>query len=295
MIHQPNWKEIEKKIAESSGTVVDVSVRESAIGGSINQSFMLKGPDKGYFVKLNQAHREDMFSAEYEALNEIQSTQTVRVPRPYCFGVVDNDAFIAMELLSIGGNDRAGASRLGQELASMHRVTQSQFGWHRNNTIGSTLQENSWMEDWGQFWLHRRLLIQLALAAENGFGGSLQRRGDKLAEKTTQFFDHNPDASLLHGDLWSGNFSILKQGGPAIYDPALYYGDRETDIAMSELFGGFSADFYRVYHEVYPLNSGYSTRKILYNLYHILNHLNLFGSSYLHQAEDMIERLLSEV
>jgi fructosamine-3-kinase len=177
----------------------------------------------------------------------------------------------------------------------MHRKAWGQFGWHRDNTIGSTPQTNTPARNWVDFWRRNRLGFQLALAHRNGYGGRLQDRGRRLLERFPTLLDHAPQSSLLHGDLWGGNMSFDRGGNPVIYDPAVYYGDRETDLAMTELFGGFGGDFYAAYEEAWPLAPGYPTRKLLYNLYHILNHLNLFGSGYLGQAQGMIERLLAEL
>ena len=182
---------------------------------------------------------------------------------------------------------------LGRRLARLHRVTGSRFGWDRDNTIGATPQVNTPGSDWIAFWREHRLGFQLGLAARNGHGGRLQQRGGQLMEKLPEFFrDCTPAPSLLHGDLWGGNAGFDASGDPVIYDPAVYYGDRETDIAMTELFGGFSADFYSGYNAEFPLDAGYAHRKDLYNLYHVLNHLNLFGGGYGAQAERMIDRLL---
>jgi fructosamine-3-kinase len=165
-----------------------------------------------------------------------------------------------------------------------------------DNTIGSTPQKNTPRQDWVAFWREQRLGYQLQLAARQGHGGALQRQGEQLLEYLPDFFtDHRPQASLLHGDLWSGNYSIDSQGQPVIFDPAVYFGDREADLAMTELFGGFGAEFYAAYNSSWPLEPGYAVRKTLYNLYHILNHLNLFGGGYLSQAQRMIQHLLAEV
>jgi protein-ribulosamine 3-kinase len=177
----------------------------------------------------------------------------------------------------------------------MHRATSGRFGWHRDNTIGATPQLNAWESDWIVFWQTYRLGYQLDLAARSGHGGQLQRRGGLLLERLPALFDHAPVPSLLHGDLWGGNFSGDAEGNPVIFDPACYYGDREADLAMTELFGGFSGRFYSAYRAAWPLDPGYDTRKTLYNLYHILNHLNLFGGGYGSQAERMIDRLLAEL
>ncbi|MFQ5486860.1 MAG: fructosamine kinase family protein, partial [Gammaproteobacteria bacterium] len=151
-------------------------------------------------------------------------------------------------------------------------------------------------EDWPRFWQQRRLGYQLQLAARNGYDDGLRQRGERLLEAVPLFFNgRQPPPALLHGDLWSGNYAVTRSGEPVIFDPAVYYGDREADLAMTELFGGFPAAFYDAYNEAWPLAPAYRVRKTLYNLYHILNHLNLFGAAYLSQAQAMMEQLLSEV
>ena len=178
----------------------------------------------------------------------------------------------------------------------MHRVTSDQFGWYRDNTIGSTEQKNRHEADWVIFWGEYRLRFQLDLAVARGAGSRSMDRGYRLIECLADFMGgHEPEPSLLHGDLWSGNYAFTRAGEPTIFDPAVYYGDREAELAMTELFGGFSRDFYAAYRQAWPLDAGYSTRKKLYNLYHVLNHFNLFGGGYLSQAQGMIDALLSEI
>jgi fructosamine-3-kinase len=184
--------------------------------------------------------------------------------------------------------------RLGRNLARMHRVTGSRFGWHRDNTIGATPQVNTASEDWIAFWREQRLGFQLNLAAAKGHGGRLIANGMRLMERLPAFFPGGrPQPSLLHGDLWSGNAARTAEGEPVIFDPAVYYGDREADLAMTELFGGFPRPFYEAYAAEYPLDPGYAARKPLYNLYHVLNHLNLFGGGYGAQALRLMEQLLA--
>ena len=177
----------------------------------------------------------------------------------------------------------------------MHRTTRAEFGWVRDNTIGATPQPNTPDPDWVRFWARQRLGFQLALAARNGHGGALQRLGETLLGRLPDLLDHAPAPSLLHGDLWGGNLGYMRDGEPVIYDPAVYYGDREADLAMTELFGGFGGDFYAAYREAWPLDPGYASRRDLYNLYHVLNHLNLFGGGYLGQALNLLGRLLAQV
>jgi fructosamine-3-kinase len=184
----------------------------------------------------------------------------------------------------------------GEQLAAMHRHTAAQHGWLRSNTIGASPQRNTQTHDWVQFWQQERLGFQLERARRNGYPPRSYEQGLRLKEGLGALFaDYQPPASLLHGDLWGGNLAYLRDGSPVIFDPAVYYGDRETDLAMTELFGGFGADFYAAYNAAWALDSGYVVRKMLYNLYHILNHFNLFGSGYGEQAARMTERLLAEI
>jgi protein-ribulosamine 3-kinase len=270
--------------------------RRSAVGGGcINTTEMLEGSGQRYFVKLNDAERLDMFAAESAGLTEIANSKSVRVPQPVCAGTHAGRAYLVLEYLDIGHGTSGSDELLGRQLAMMHRTTCPRFGWRRSNTIGSTLQVNTPEDDWIAFYREHRLRFQLELAAKNGYGENLLRRGERLLEKLAVFFiSHQPRPSLLHGDLWGGNHAALRDDTPVIFDPAVYYGDRETDLAMTELFGGFGSDFYAAYREAWPLDPGYRVRRDLYNLYHVLNHLNLFGGGYRGQAEQLIDRLLSE-
>jgi fructosamine-3-kinase len=251
--------------------------------------------DQAYFVKLNTASLLDMFEAESLGLKAMAETETIRVPRPVCSGVADGQSYLVMEYLEMGHASRDASAMAGRQLAQMHRSDWHSFGWQRDNTIGSTPQPNDPASSWVEFWRHHRLGFQLDLAARNGYGGALQRGGERLLHGFHVLIDQDPQPSLLHGDLWGGNIGYDREGKPVIFDPAVYYGDREADLAMTELFGGFGNDFYHAYRESWPLAPGYSTRKVLYNLYHILNHLNLFGGGYLGQASSMIDRLLAEI
>jgi fructosamine-3-kinase len=183
---------------------------------------------------------------------------------------------------------------LGEALAWLHRARGPHCGLERDNFIGATPQPNGTAPDWVTFLRERRLGYQLDLAAANGYGGRLQERGRRLNEVIDVFFStHHPAMSLLHGDLWSGNRGVLADGTPVVFDPAVYHGDREADIAMTRLFGSFGPRFYAAYTATWPLDLAAGTRRDLYNLYHVLNHLNLFGGAYRAQAEAMIDRLLA--
>jgi fructosamine-3-kinase len=290
-----DWGAISAHIAAVSGRPFRPAPPRTMGGGCINQSVTLSDGERSYFVKLNDSHRLEMFEAEAAGLDEIAASASIRVPLPLCTGTAGNEAYFAMEYLKLGGHSRKGTEEAGRQLAGMHRTTRDSFGWKRDNTIGSTPQLNELESDWIVFWRERRLAFQLDLAERNGHGGRLQERGRLLMEKFGALIDHSPVSSLLHGDLWGGNMGYGEDERPVIYDPAVYFGDREADLAMTELFGGFGSAFYDAYREAWPLDPGYEVRRDLYNLYHIINHLNLFGSGYLGQAQGMIERLLAEI
>lgn len=236
-----------------------------------------------------------MFETEFDALTELAEQNTVRVPKPLWQGSIDDRAYLVMEYLPLRPLDDTAAETLGRQLAALHQRIQPYHGWHRDNTIGSTSQPNASDHDWSRFWRDQRIGHQLRLAADNGHHGALQRLGMQLLDSISALLrDHHPQPALLHGDLWVGNAAMFTEGQPVVFDPASYYGDREADIAMTELFGGFGQRFHAAYREVYPLDAGYSVRRSLYNLYHVLNHLNLFGGAYLRQAQHIMERLLAE-
>jgi len=288
------WSAIADAIASATGMPFKLEYRAEIGGGCINSAYHIEGRGLAYFVKVNGPHQANMFAAESAALQEIANTGTVRAPRPICHGTNHDASWLVLEYITLV--PRGDFSALGQQLAAMHRVTAGRFGWWRDNTIGATPQINTPTADWGAFWGEHRLGFQLRLAATNGYRGGLQREGEKLLAKLPELLaNHRPQPSLLHGDLWSGNVAFDQAGQPVVFDPATYYGDREADLAMTELFGGFSEDFYAAYREAFALDAGYAVRKDLYNLYHVLNHLNLFGGGYLAQAERLIARLLAEI
>lgn len=265
-------------------------------GGCINEAQRLDTDAGAFFVKTNEAALLPMFEAEAEGLRELAAAEAIRVPEPFVTGTAAGWAFLVMEYLPTGAGGGEAAARMGRALAAMHRHTAARFGWHRDNTIGSTPQPNAWHHDWVAFWRERRLGHQLDLAARHGAPRGLIDKGRRLQERLDAFFgDYTPVPSVLHGDLWSGNAAFTAEGEPVIFDPAVYYGDREADLAMTELFGGFPDRFYAAYREAWPLDPGYGVRRTLYNLYHILNHFNLFGGGYASQAQRMTEQLLAEL
>ncbi|MDD5296738.1 MAG: fructosamine kinase family protein [Rhodocyclaceae bacterium] len=267
----------------------------TASGGCISEVFSARAGSERVFVKSGPADRLAMFEAEADGLAALAEAGTHRIPAVLALGATEGGAFLVLEWLELRPiSDRAEAIAAGQALAHLHRHTGKHFGWQRDNFIGATAQGNEPSESWAQFFARRRLKPQVDLARRNGHPKELIADGERLVELVPALLlEHRPEPSLVHGDLWSGN-AAMAQGRPALFDPAVHYGDREVDLAMSELFGGFPESFYAAYREAWPLPPGFEARKTLYNLYHILNHLNLFGASYLGQARRMISRLLAD-
>ncbi len=287
------WQAIARDIEAATGRPFRITQTRGVGGGCINETQTISDGERRFFVKLNAADQYHMFAAEAEGLQELAKPEALRIPGVIASGVAGGRAYLVLEQLDLGGS--GSAADLGERLAAQHRYVANNFGWQRDNTIGSTPQYNDWNPDWLDFFHRQRLAFQLDLAGRNGFAGVLTRRGERLLEALPALLDHRPEASLLHGDLWSGNYAFTRDGEAVIFDPAVYYGDREADLAMTELFGGFSREFYAAYNATWPLDEGYAVRKTLYNLYHILNHANLFGASYAQQAANMMDRLLAEV
>jgi fructosamine-3-kinase len=282
------------KIGRALGRPIRVDAAREAGGGCIHRALVLEGGGERWFVKLNAADALPMFEAESDGLAALRGTDAFRVPRPLCSGVIGGQAYLVLECLDLRPvAERPDAVAFGRALAALHRTTGAHYGWHRDNFIGAAPQINTESDSWPRFFAASRLLPQLERAAPHG--PALRKKGESLAERLPAFFlDCRPQPSLLHGDLWHGNAAMCGNA-PAVFDPAVYYGDRETDLAMTELFGGFPETFYAAYREAWPPAEGYESRKTLYNLYHVLNHLNLFGAGYLRQAERMIDRLLAEL
>lgn len=255
---------------------------------------VLEGGGARLFAKLNDRRFADAFAAEADGLGALSSAG-IRAPGVIAQGVADDATFLVLEYLALGPGNDAAYRTMGRQLAALHAHHGIRFGWRRDNYIGTTAQRNRESGSWVAFWQRERLAPQLALAAANGLRGTLQRLGEALIAAVPRILaDHAPGPALVHGDLWGGNAAFLADGTPVVFDPAVYHGDREVDLAMTELFGGFPAAFYSAYREAAPLAEGYPLRRTLYNLYHVLNHANLFGGSYAAQAERMMERLLAE-
>jgi fructosamine-3-kinase len=284
-------------ITDASGQRFVATAAHAATGGSIHQSYVFDSESHRYFVKTNAAVTLPQFEAEAAGLMHLSATGCVRVPAVICRGATADTAFLALEYLTLQPATANGQIKLAHAIAALHGADlgEKSHGLAQDNFIGTAVQPNTRCEDWATFFREQRLRFQLNLAAENGHGRAL-KQGVRLLENLDGLFrNYRPRPSLLHGDLWSGNAGELDGGEPVIFDPAVYFGDRESDLAMTELFGGFAPAFYSAYDAVWPRDPGYKVRRTLYQLYHVLNHLNLFGAGYLAQAQSMLAELNTEL
>lgn len=295
MISKPSLLEsIESGLGASLGKTVDLQWVRDLSGGDINQAALIESGNTKWFVKYRNDAPRGMFEAEALALAEMSAAHCIRVPAAIGWGENNNTAWLVLEYLELTSSGPG--SLLGEQLAALHNVTNDSFGWSHNNYIGITPQLNQHSDNWVEFWRDCRLKPQFNMAKAAGYRSRLIDRGERLLASLDQLMqDHEPAASLLHGDLWAGNKAYTPAGQPVIFDPASYYGDRETDIAMTELFGGFDAEFYAAYQAHSPLPASYPLRRDLYKLYHVLNHLNLFGAAYLSRSENIIDGLLAHI
>ncbi len=267
-------------------------MRGSVGGGCINSAARgVAGDGRPFFVKTNQAAPPGMFSAEAAGLRALSAADGgCRVPA--VLGVSDELGVLVLEWIESGSGGLGYAEALGRGLAAQHRVTREVCGFDAgDNYIGSTRQPNSDEVDWVVFFRDQRLGFQQELLRERGrMSRGLDRALDRVRERMRELLELPERPALLHGDLWGGNAMPGPSGEPVIYDPAAYFGCREADLAMTQLFGGFGPRFFGAYAEAFPLLDGYAERRDVYNLYHILNHANLFGGGYAAQAEAMARR-----
>jgi fructosamine-3-kinase len=272
-LEQNNWGEV-----QSSSPVA---------GGCINQGRRISTTrGRSCFLKLNQDAPAEMFEREAEGLSALALDGAPRVPEVFLVG----RQFLLLEDLSPAALRPDYWEAFGRQLACLHNQGNDRFGFKHDNYLGSTPQPNPWTEDGYQFFIEHRLQFQAGLASEHGLlKAPVRQRLDRLCSRLHQLVPPQP-ASLLHGDLWSGNAIAGPEGEPAIIDPAAHYGWAEAELGMTQLFGGFPADFYQAYQEVHPLEPGWRDRLPIYNLYHLLNHLNLFGRSYLSQVQSILSR-----
>jgi protein-ribulosamine 3-kinase len=285
---------LESTLNSSQPGPLSIDRYQSCAGGCINNSGIIECGDLQFFVKFNHNALPGFFEAEAHGLQVLADTLSIRVPEVLgcSTGNEKHPAFLLLEALQGGPETKESAELYGQDLAKLHRNSQSEFGFDQDNFIGSTPQLNSLTKSWTEFFIEQRLRPQLKWIRDKGqVSKAFQQSFDKLLHRLDKLFQPAREApSLIHGDLWSGNSMTVGNGRTAIYDPAVYYGHREADIAMTELFGRLPQRFYEAYNESFPLSDGYEDRRDLYNLYHMLNHWNLFGSSYHHSCSQILTR-----
>lgn len=258
-----------------------ITNQQTVGGGCMAQSSIIR-TNTGRFFFLKQGFSNGLFTKEANGLHELNKAKAVRIPEVILF---DQD-FLLLECITEGSKTAAFYIKFGKALAQLHKYTSTQFGFYEDNFIGSTPQINTYNSNWLDFYYTHRLLCQFKLAEANGYSDtSFQRAFLGLEKQLHQIIGSSEEKPCLcHGDLWAGNYMVDKNGDPVLIDPAVYYGHREADLAMTKLFGGFSSDFYEAYQKEFPLTEGYLYRENIYLLYHVLNHLNLFGESYKRQA-----------
>jgi fructosamine-3-kinase len=280
---------LESLLAEQAPGAMSWQALGEGVGGA---RWRLRLADADWFLKTGD---DAILAAEADGLKALAACGALRVPRVHAVGCVEREGYLLMEWLPLVRPSSGAAARLGEALARQHLMRRQRFGWPRSNFIGATPQFNREGEDWLGFFREQRLGFQLRLAAEDGHRRLQDSAATLVAGLPKLFAGYTPHPALLHGDLWSGNWGVLADGGPVVFDPAVHCGDRESDIAMTELFGGFPAEFYDAYRMHAPLDAGYAVRRDLYQLYHVLNHLNLLGEGYLGQAERLIAKLKAEL
>ncbi len=283
---------LESLLSDHMGSNVAIKDSQAVYGGDINETFLLQTNSGPLFLKLNRNASKDMFVKEFNGLMALSNTAAIHVPKPILDGEIGNTIFLVMEYVKKGKPGNNFWQDFARGLATLHRNTQDEFGFFEDNYMGSVTQSNKQYASWHEFYASERIMpLMLKAHNQNNCSKDDIAKAEKLCAGFTEIFPEEPPA-LLHGDLWSGNFIANENGKPVIYDPAVYYGNREMDIAMTKLFGGFDKTFYNYYNEIYPLQKGWEKRIALCHLYPLLIHLVLFGGHYYFSAMNIINDYL---
>lgn len=290
------WHFISEHISETIGELFVCEHVHMAQGGDSHTCYVMRDHKHRYFVKTRQYDDTQQLNHEAEGLVELEKTNTVHTPKVICHGMTKGEhpvmEYLVLHYIHFVEGSTSDYFKLGEQLAALHNVNAyTSYGWSHDNYIGRSIQSNGRSADWSSFFAEYRIGSMLERLAENGVIVTDIDQFVHIVQHALHL--HQPHPSLLHGDLWHGNIGFSKKS-PMVFDPAVYVGDRETDIAMAELFGGFPPSFYKGYTSLLPQNSEYPQRKLIYQLYHILNHALLFGAHYEAQAKDMIARVKSQ-
>jgi fructosamine-3-kinase len=285
------WQVISKQISHVIEQEFHPNQKIQIDGGDSNQSFRISDGLLSFFVKTNDKEGLPMFVAEVDGLEALAKAQALTVPNVIALGTTKSKCYLALEYFPMTPLDRMSSYSLGVDLAKQHQWgEQGEYGFDLDNYIGFSVQPNGWHKKWSRFFAEQRIGWQLQLLREKGIEFvDINQFVELIAHKLS---NHHPKPSLLHGDLWSGNVARVGRGAVA-FDPACYWGDRECDIAMSELFNRFDDGFYQGYNETYPLDENYPQRRDIYNLYHILNHCHCFGGHYIEETQRRISQIMA--
>lgn len=293
MLRQKTKNFLEKSLISSGLTDGLIERIEAVYGGSVNSTYAVYTNSRNFFVKVNSKDAfPEMFQKEQKGLELLQKNSELKIPTVHKLDEFEDKAFLIMELIEGSKKKKNYWEIFGAEIARLHRNTNSSYGLAYNNYNGSLIQNNSQNENWITFFIENRLKFQEKIGVDS------KRIDSELSELLKRLYSKIPDIlieeqpALLHGDFWSGNFMVAEDGSPVIMDPAVYFGNREVDIAMSMLFGGFDKDFYNSYNKEFPLQKGWEQRVEVYNIYPLLVHVNLFGSSYAQRVKSILKRLV---
>mgnify|MGYP005862738827 CR=1 FL=1 len=274
------------EIAEQEGFQLKHFTRLT--GGDINAVFLLETPSEKLVIKLNDKQQfPAMFQKEAFALQELKETKSFRIPKVRHLGEIENQAYLILEYIVSGTENKQFWEDFGLQLANLHKHTNENFGWENQNYIGSLPQYNEHCESSSAFYISQRLQPQLKLAKQNGFRF---QDLDCFLKNVSELIPKNEKPALIHGDLWSGNYMVDADQSPVLIDPAIAYASREMDLAMMQLFGGFPTEVFETYQANFPLPDNWQNRIELYQLYYLLVHLNLFGQSYLSSVQRIIKK-----
>ena len=275
-------------IAQALGS--PISKVNTISGGDISQAYCVHTSTQRFFLKVNESVIAlDMFLAEKKGLENINLAKTIKAPEVIHCGQHEGSSYLLLEFIASKNPTSKEFEALGHQLADLHTYfVGDSFGWKQDNYIGSLPQSNKNYGDWTLFYVHERLLPQLKMAKEKGLLNSSEIPSESYLVKGCRQFFPKVKPALLHGDLWSGNYLISDQGVPYLIDPALYFGHHEVDMAMTELFGGFSSNFYAAYAEQIPAETLQNERRDIYQLYYLLVHLNLFGRTYYPSVKQLL-------
>lgn len=285
------WQAIEQNITNVLGEPFEIKHKQAVTGGDINLCYWLSDYHHNYFIKINDKSRLEQFETEAYSLSQIKKLGSLLCPKVVTTGTTLDKSYLVLEYITFNSASSNSWYDFGQQLATMHQSSShGQFGWQHDNYIGTTRQPNDWQSNWRTFFSEQRIGWQLQLLAEKSIKlGNIEHIVNVCHDA---LLHHYTTPCLVHGDLWQGNVGFSDKG-VFIFDPASYYGDREVDLAMTELFGQMPDEFYQGYQATYPVEQDYDKRKLIYNFYHVLNHANLFGGVYIEQSKANLTRILA--